>query len=175
MCNQLIDDYECGEILLETAKDEYHNEHQRTSVIDSKTNIVLSFSAVIFIAMMQAVNLKKIFSIKVTTFGDFVIPLILYISLIGALTAMVMSIISLVKCIFTKEYKTIDTAYFYNVKKLKYKERLYSTALAHFYIEATIINKNTNDERVRNYKRGVVLTISSVGFFVLYSVISSAL
>jgi hypothetical protein len=57
--NVLIEDYESGEILLATAKSEYNNEHNRTTILDSKTNIVLTFSALLFVAMTQIVNIKK--------------------------------------------------------------------------------------------------------------------
>ncbi len=167
--------YKAGEIILETARMEYQNEHNRTSIIDSKTNIILSFTAIIFVAFIPMINLKNIITVNVESFGDCILPISISLFLILSMVSMFLSIISLTKCVFTKEYKVIDTEFFYDVNKLKEDKELYSIALSQFYIEATNINKKTNDNRIKNYKKGVIFTIISVMFFALYVILLSLL
>lgn len=167
--------YQTDEVILETARIEYQNEHNRTSIIDSKTNIILSFTAVIFVAFIPMINLKNIITVSVVNFGDCILPISIFVFLILSMLSMFLSILSLIKCVFTKEYKVIDTEYFYDINKLKENKDLYSIALAQFYIEATDINKEINDNRIKNYKKGVICTILSVMFFAVYVILFSLL
>lgn len=167
--------YKTDEVILETARIEYQNEHNRTSIIDSKTNIILSFTAIIFVAFIPMINLKNIFTVNIANFGDCILPISIFIFLILSILSMFLSIVSLIKCVLTQEYKVIDAEYFYDINKLKESKDLYSIALSQFYIEATSVNKETNDNRIKNYKKGVIFTILSVMFFAAYVILFSLL
>ena len=52
---------ESVELLLKTSKSEYENEHNRTSIIDSKTNISLPIISAFFLALIQLNDYKAIF------------------------------------------------------------------------------------------------------------------
>lgn len=169
------DNFECGEILLSTAKSEYENENNRTSILDSKSNIVFTFASVVFVAMTQMVNIKKIFTLKITVFSDVIFPTLLVITLVSAFCSLLCTIILLVTVIFTKEYKTIDPLYFYDPKKLKLGKGLFSSALSQFYIEATLHNKTINDIRVRKYKYALVFMTISIICFVVYVFVANVI
>lgn len=165
--------YPSGKILLDIAKSEYENEKNRTSIIDSKANIVISLSAVFFVAMTQIVDLKTLLKMKINTFTDVFLPSILFITIIGALIIAFISLVFFMRVIFTKTYMTLDANYFYDINKLKREESMYSIATSQFYIEATNANKQANDHRIKNYKRGLITLIISIAVFALHTVLLS--
>lgn len=85
--------YPSGQILLEIAKSEYENEKNRTSIIDSKANITITLLSVLFIAMTQALNLKRIFEIEIKNFSNTIFPALLFITIIGSLAIAFISLI----------------------------------------------------------------------------------
>ena len=127
MCSDEIK-YPSGQILLDIAKIEYENENNRTSILDSKTNTVISLTAIFFVAMAQIINLKKILNFKIFVMQDALIPSILIITIFGALILAFISLIYFLKVIFTKSYFTIDANYFYDIEKLKHNPDYFSIA-----------------------------------------------
>ena len=61
-------DDQAVEVLLSTAKSEYENEHNRTSVIDSKTSIALPIVSAYFLALAPMNDFKSIFDVKIEKF-----------------------------------------------------------------------------------------------------------
>lgn len=160
--------YRCGEILLETTIREYESEKNRTSVIDSKTNIVISLTTICFIAITETIDLNRLLSINSTSFATILLAAILFVSIVSSVIFAFLALIFFLRVIFTKEYKTIDSTYFYDINKLKVEPQLFSIALSQFYVEATIVNTNANDKRICNYKRGMIFLIISITTFTLH-------
>lgn len=167
--------YPSGEVLLQICKSEYENELNRTSVIDSKANIVISLAGVFFVAITQIIDLKKIFQIKIESFVDTLLPTILLLTILGSITTAFIALTFFLRVIFTKSYKALDAKYYYDIEKLKQEIQLYSIAASQFYIEATNVNAVLNDIRVKWYKRGLVLLIISIGAFALYACLLSVI
>lgn len=167
--------YPSGEVLYDISKSEYENEKKRTSILDSKINIVVSLTSVFFVAITQVLNLKKIFSINITSFSDVILPAILFLTIISSMVVSFISLFFFLKAIFTKEYKEIDPKYFYDINKLKKEKELYTITVAHFYIEATMVNKKENDNRVIIYQKGLKLLIVSIFLFSLYMLLKDFL
>ncbi len=152
-------------------KNEYDSERNRTSVIDSKTNIVISFTAVFFVAVVQAINLAKIFSIEINatqTISALILPFVALISIIGALTISLLSIFTFVRVIRTHTYNIIDPVAFYDADILRSNPNEFSIVLAQKYIEATQANYFVNNKRTRLYHRGLVLLVIAIVLFALY-------
>ncbi len=167
--------YPSGQILLEISKSEYENEKNRTSIIDSKTNITITLLSVLFVAITQILNLKKIFEFEIKNFADAVLPAVLFVTIMGSIIIALISLICFLKVIFTKTYFTVDSQYFYDVEKLKYEPTMYAIAVSQFYIEATNTNKAANDKRIREYKCGMILLIVSIVLYAVYAVVTSAI
>lgn len=167
--------YPSGEVFLQICKSEYENEQNRTSVIDSKANIVISLAGVFFVAITQIINLKKIFQIEIESFADALVPTLLLLTIIGSITTAFIAIIFFLKVVFTKKYKSLDAEYFYDINKLKQEVDLYSIAVSQFYIEVTKVNAFLNDVRVKWYKRGLILLIISIGAFALHTCLLSTI
>lgn len=161
-------EYQSGEILLDLCKSEYESEKSRTSIIDSKTNIVISLTAVFFIAITQVINFKKILSVNIDSFANVLIPTILFISIIASLVTGFVALIYFLRVIFTKEYKSVDVNYFYNKDKLKVDKQLFSIATAQFYIEAINVNVSANDHRIKLYRKGMIFLIVSIVTFAIH-------
>lgn len=156
------EDFKSGEILLSTAKSEYENEFGRTSVLDSKSNTVFSFASVIFVAVTQMMNIKKMMSVKISCFSDVLLPAALFLLSIGALSCMTAAVLNLIRVIFPEEYKTVDANYFLDSKKLVIEKGLFSATLSRFYIDATLHNKSVNDRRIKRYRRALILITVSI-------------
>ena len=163
-----IPNYQSGDILYEISKSEYEHEKNRTTVIDSKANIVLSLCSAFLVIITQVINLKKLCDVEIQTFFDCLIPATLFLLICGSTVLSFVSLILLLRVIFTKQYCAIDSNYFNDIEKLKNEKQLFYIATAQFYIEATTYNKNVNDKRISLYQRGLVLLVFSIFLFILF-------
>ena len=177
MTRKQIEDtkYKSGEIFLDICRSEYESEKNRVNTIDSKTNIVITLLSVFFVSITEVINFKTIFSYSVSNFVESIFPTILILTMLGAIVTSFISILCFLKVIFTSSYQCIDLEYFYNIDQLKYDKELYSITLAHFYIQATEINRNVNDKRIKIYKKGMIFLIVSIFLFTLYISLHSCL
>lgn len=91
-------DFDCSfkdesvELLLKTSKSEYENEHNRTSIIDSKTNISLPIISAFFLALIQLNDYKAIFRLPTCTFLQWLLPATLFITYTAALILGLLSV-----------------------------------------------------------------------------------
>ena len=170
-----IPNYQSGDIIYDIAKSEYELEINRTSVIDSKANIVLSLCSAFLVIITQAINLKRLCDVEVNTLSDCIFPVILLLLICGSIVLSFISMILLLRVIFTKQYHAIDPSYFYNIDKLKNEKNLFYIATAQFYIETTNNNKIVNDRRISLYKKGLILLALSIFLFIVYISLESFL
>lgn len=168
-------DFKSGAAFCDLCRREYENESKRTATIDSKTNIIISFSAVFFVAVTQVIDLKQLISYKVVTFGNLILKINAFLGIIIALITSVISLIVLLRVIFTYTYKIIDPNYFYNCNSLQESPENFAVAVALKYMEAANENKQVNDKRARIYKIGIILLIISVILFAYYKCLESFL
>lgn len=168
-------EYKSGEIFLDICRSEYEHEKNRTTTIDTKTNIVITLLSVFFVSIIEVINLKTIFTYPVSSFVESIFPTVLLVLIIGAIVTSFISLLCFLKVIFTSSYQCIDLKYFYDIKKLKYEKELYSITLAHFFIEAIEANRIVNDKRIKIYRKGMILLIVSIFLFTLYISLHSCL
>ena len=160
-------------LLLDTARHEYENEHNRTSVIDTKTSIALPIISAYLLALAQMNDYKSIFAIKITSFLDCIMPTLLFISYTASLALALVSVINMVRVITTRTYNTIKPSDLYDDSYLKADSRVLSVELIRLYIRATTKNKNENDARLPLYRSGLLLILFSIILFVFYIIIKN--
>lgn len=168
-------DDQAVEVLLSTAKSEYENEHNRTSVIDSKTSIALPIISAYFLALAPMNEFKSIFNVKIEKFVDVIIPAVTLLTYVGSLALAFVAVMMMVKVVTTREYNTIKTADLYDEDFLKHKKIALEIKLIQLYIEATQNNKAENDSRIPLYKKGWLLTTISIVLFVAYVIVKNNL
>lgn len=168
-------DDQAVEVLLSTAKSEYENEHNRTSVIDSKTSIALPIISAYFLALAPMNDFKSIFDVKIEKFVDVIIPAVTLLTYVGSLALAFVAVMMMVKVVTTREYNTIKTADLYDEDFLKHKKIALEIKLIQLYIEATQNNKAENDSRIPLYKKGWLLTTISIVLFVAYVIVKNNL
>ena len=168
-------DDQAVEVLLSTAKSEYENEHNRTSVIDSKTSIALPIISAYFLALAPMNDFKSILDVKIEKFVDVIIPAVTLLTYVGSLALAFVAVVMMVKVVTTREYNTIKTADLYDEDFLKHKKIALEIKLIQLYIEATQNNKAENDSRIPLYKKGWLLTTISIVLFVAYVIVKNNL
>ncbi len=166
---------ESVELLLSTAKSEYENEHNRISVIDSKTSIALPIISAYFLALAQMNDFKTIFTVHIEKFADIIIPTISLLTYSGSLILSFIAVMMMVKVVTTRDYNTIKPIDLYDEDYLKNKKTALEIKLIQLYIEATQNNKSENDSRIPLYKKGWLLTTISIVLFVIYVIIKNYL
>lgn len=160
-------------LLLDTAKSEYNNEHNRTTVIDSKTSIALPIVSAYFLALAQMNDYKTIFTFQVSSFKDSIIPTIMLITYTCSLISALVAVTMFAKVIAMKDYNVIKVEDLYDDDYL-IEEPIYITIkLTKLYIDATSFNKRSNNLRIPIFKKGWQLTVVSVALFVIYILIKN--
>ncbi len=160
-------------LLLDVAKHEYENEHNRTSVIDTKTSIALPIISAYFLALAQMNDYKTIFAVKISSYIDCIMPTLLFICYSASLILALLSVIDMVRVITTRAYNTIKPADLYDEDFLKFDSKVISIELITLYIDATVRNKGENDARIPLYRNGWLLTTISIILFVVYIIIKN--
>lgn len=171
MCDQFNQD--SITLLLHTAKEEYNNEHNRTSIIDSKSGIAFPIISAYFLVLAPLSDYKSIFSTQILSFKDCIIPSILFITYSASIILALMAIVKMVLVITTREYITLQPQDLYDEGYLKREPAVLSVKLIDLYIAATVKNKVQNDARIPLYKNSCQLTIVSIVFFVIYMIIKN--
>lgn len=163
-------EYESSEILLEIAKDEYKNELNRTSVIDTKVGIALPTVATYFFMVLKSESVKSIF-LKLRDMRNAAALLYSLCNLfiyVAAIICAGASLFSLFCAIITQSYQKIDPVYFNEKEKMSQPQKVFSAIMVTYFIKALEHNTEVNDNRVVLYKKGVIFAIISLGFFVIY-------
>ncbi|GEM_PF-1127098 len=165
--------YPSATLALDVARSEYENEINRSSILDSKTNTVISLGAVLFVAIAQIIDIKKILAFQITKFADAILPSFMFITIVCSIIFIFIALILFLRVIFTQPYAKIDSNYLYDIEKWKVAIDRSAIATSYLYIQATIFNRSINDKRVSQYRKGVICLVTSVAFFVIYSVLTS--
>lgn len=159
-----------GQALLEIAKSEYQNEFNRTSVLDTKIGIALPIIATYFFLVLQFDNMKLLLLSNIDCTN--VATVLLFVSkpliFLGTIISASFALIYLFRAIITHSYQTIDPRYFNDSNTMSQPEHIFSGVMVTYYIKAIEHNRNTNDKRVRLYRRGWISTMVSLGLFVAY-------
>lgn len=160
-------------LLLNTAKAEYDNEHNRTSVIDSKTNISLPIITAFFLALVQLNDYKYIFQLPTDTFLHWLLPATLFFSYTCALVLGIISVFLMTRVIFAHNYKTLKTRDLYDTDYLKNPALNFSIQLIRLYCECSEFNKSQNDKRIRLYKYSWIVMFITLCLYLVYIILKS--
>lgn len=155
-------------LLMETAKCEYDNEYNRISIIDNKASIILPVVSAYFLAIAQMNDYEKIFSYKITSFVDLIVPSLLFLTYTSSLIIALVAIIMLVSVVSTRNYQNIKSSDLYDVDYLKNESIFLQIELVNLYITTTEFNKMINDTKIAKYQNSWKFTIASIILFVLY-------
>lgn len=155
-------------LLLDTSKSEYENEHNRTSIIDSKTSIALPIISAYFFTVAQMNDYKSLFNIKLESFSDFIFPAFLFSIYSVSLILALISVIKMIIVIATRQYYTIKPSDLYTEDFLKNGELFLAVQLTRLYIEATEKNKEKNSKRIPLYKNSWICVTLSIIVYVIY-------
>lgn len=171
--NETVFDNNSVKLLLETSKSEYDNEHNRTTIIDSKTSIALPIISAYALALAQLNNYKLLFAISVERFADLIIALLLFVTYTASLILALVAVIMMVKVISMRNYSVIKVRDLYDNNYLTQNEVYFSIKLVQLYISATENNKTTNDSRIPLYKKGWIVTVVSIILFVIFLIVNN--
>lgn len=160
-------------LLLTTSMDSYNEEHNRTQIIDSKSNISLPIVSAFVLTVVHAMNYKQIVSLPTDSFSKWLIPFLLFTTYSISLLAGTCSAFFMTRVIMMRDYKVIKARDLYNEDYLKNDVVPYSIAMIGLYIQASEFNKIQNDKRVNWYKIGWRLAFCSLLAYVLYFVLNS--
>lgn len=162
-------------LFLETAKSEYEIEHNRTSIIDSKTSIALPIISAYFLALAEMNDFRNIFKIEIANFSDSILPSCLFITYTAALILTLIAVIMLAKVIMTRDYNVIKPQDIYGTDYITNDVRVLSLKLIDLYITATLHNKEKNDSRIPLYRRSWLFTAISIILFTIYIIIHNTM
>ena len=164
---------ESVELLLKTSKSEYENEHNRTSIIDSKTNISLPIISAFFLALIQLNDYKAIFRLPTCTFLQWLLPATLFITYTSELILGLLSLFLMKRVILTKEYKTLKIQDLYDEAFLKNKRIYLSIYIIKLYCISTTHNKEQNDMRVKWYRKSWGLMFVTLFLYLVYIILKT--
>lgn len=163
------------QLLLDTSLNEYSNEHDRKSTIDSKAGIALPIISAFFLSFAQMNDYKSIVSMPVDRFGAGLLPVTLFISYTGGLILSLLSVALMAKVLFVKDYLRINPSDLYTDENLTKPNCDFSISLMHNYFTAISYNREVNNKRVKSYQLSWTFAFVSVILFVIYIVVKNNL
>lgn len=167
-----FDNFLSAKLLLDISIQEYQNEHNRTSIIDTKTNIALPIIATYLFLILDKISIsyyEKQVEAGILSLMDAELQFgIVIIAIILALA----SCISMFMTIKTDQYTILKLEDFYKPDYMALEEDKFAAAMISFVLKASNSNKRVNDERIKKYKFGLVMVGSSLLVYILYIIIS---
>ena len=165
-------DFQSSELLLEITKSEYQNELERSSRLDTKTEIALAIFATYFFLILQHTSVKQLFMSRpdITNLWSLLVSVLPPVMFLLALILAAFSLVYFVRVIAPYSYQKIDPNCFNDKEKMSYTPREFAAVMVTFYIRALEANRMINDKRVAKYSRGWSCFITSLCLFVLYMI-----
>ncbi len=160
------------EVLWNTAKAEYDNEHGRTSVIDTKANVSLPIISAFFLALLQSNNYKAMVQLPTETLFQKILPVCLFCSYTLSLVIAILSVLFMTRVIMTRNYHVLNLPDLYDRDFLLNDPVPFMIQICKLYCEATMFNQNQNDNRVQWYRRSWFLMFFSLFFYAAYIIMT---
>lgn len=161
------------ELLRSAAQNEYSNEHERTTTMDSKAGIALPIISAYFLALAQMNDYKSISYIPLTNFLSVFLPAMIIISYTAALILAFVAVIWMTRVVFTREYATLNLQNLYTDDYIKNDSIVLSIKFLELYFAAIEHNRGENNTRVKLYQHSWVFTFISVICFVVYIILKN--
>ena len=160
-------------LLLTTSMASYSEEHNRTQIIDSKSNISLPIVSAFVLTIVHAMNYRQIVNLPSDSFSKWLIPFLLFTTYSTSLLIGVFSAFFMTRVIMMRDYKVINSRDLYDKDFLKNDTVPFSITITNLYIQASEYNKLQNDKRVSWYKTGCRLAFISLISYILYFVLNN--
>lgn len=160
-----------AKLLLDITMQEYQNEHNRTSVIDTKTNIALPIIATYLFLILEKINIpyyEKQIEDEILSLMDAELQIGM---IIIAIILAILSSISMFMTIKTDQYTILKVEDFYKPEYIVLEEDKFAAAIIHYIITASQENKKVNDDRVKKYKFGLVMVGCSLLAYMIYMIL----
>lgn len=166
-----FDNFLSAKLLLDITMQEYQNEHNRTSVIDTKTNIALPIIATYLFLILEKMNIpyyEKQIEDEILSLMDAELQIGM---IIIAIILAILSSISMFMTIKTDQYTILKVEDFYKPEYIALEEDKFAAAIIHYIITASQENKKVNDDRVKKYKFGLVMVGCSLLAYMIYMIL----
>lgn len=145
--------YPSTDLLLNLCINEYQKETQRTSSIDTKTNIFLTLSTALYAFFIPLSDLKNVYAIEYSIKNSVVALMITFLVITSFISLLTATII-FISVISSRKYKAIDV---HSLLKYADKEReKTSVVMCRLYDTAVLFNRQLNEKRMKLFKTGVI-------------------
>lgn len=162
------------QILLSVIQKEYEYERERLRDLQSRTGIFLTLASGLFALIPNYAKLDKLKSASIKSLLE-AVPYIIYILiLISTFSLLVISIFYFVFVLRSDKYKKLDYADFSKENATKDIESV-SVVLMETIKDVVQFNKGINDEKIKKYEKGILMTLLAVVTLVLGAIISFTL
>lgn len=161
------------QLLLDTSRNEYSNEHNRKSTIDSKAGIALPIISAFFLSFAQINDYKSIVSMPVIDFASGALPITLFLSYSSGLILSMLSVAFMAKVLFAKDYCRINPVDLYTDDNLTRQNCEFSISLMHKYFQAISFNREVNNKRIKDYQLSWTFAFVSVILYVVYIIVKN--
>lgn len=166
-------DIKSVELLLSITQNEYSNEFERNSMMQSKAGIALPIIAAYFLTLSQMNDYRSMFQIPVNAVWDSLLPLGLCISYSVSLFFAILSLVFIALSVFAKGYKRINPQSFCTEANLSQEYLTFAKKLMHQYFDAIDHNAKANDRRMKMYKQSWTFSLVSVACFLVYLILKN--
>lgn len=167
--------YPVSPLVYEVAQKEYEAELDRSSKLDNKVGITLTFFGVF------SIYITKFFNFSFLLNDEFIPKSCLYnnlkiITIVSQVTVIIAYVVTLILLLLTARatnYLHFDCKYFVGDDQLYKSDNVSSleTKVAMRYIGATMKNTNTNDVKAKNFNRAIL----ALGILIIVCIISEVL
>ncbi|MBP3489068.1 MAG: hypothetical protein J6K53_11795 [Roseburia sp.] len=165
-CKPRFRKFPSSKLLMDLAIEEYQNEHNRTSVIDTKINIALPIIATYVFLVLDRMNISD-YGNQIKNNGIMNTELQIGLLILIVLFAIV-SMVFMFMTIKTNEYTILKVEDFYKPEYMALEEEMFCGAIIKYIIIASKQNKAVNDSRIKQYKMGLVMVGVSFLFYIFY-------
>ena len=165
--------FKSAPVIYEIVKDEYQNEINRTSVLDTKIGIMLPIVSTYFflvIDKIDAVNYKDKLWEHLKSMPQGGMMAYDWLALISLLLSVV-SVALLIIAVATHRYKMLDARWFNSLKYFGKDADELQAVLVTVYRTSISHNEYINDKRAAFYIWGIVVAAISIGFYIAYLIL----
>lgn len=154
---------------------EYELECNRTSIIDSKTGIIITLAAAYLVIVLKEFDFLKYLQLPVNTASTALMPLLLVFLNGGAIVLAVLSLLFLLIAVMPRDYQFLNYDDLLEKELLTEKPDIISVLILQNYIEIIYQNKGVNDKRAVYYRTGLLLLFASIVALFSYKLLTNLL
>ena len=154
--------------------EEYIRELERNSKTDSKISIVLAFSGLLVLYLINFLDFNPLFSTSNSFLSEkklYLFQVLCSILQVSMLIVYLLSLYLLIKCLRTRNYRLIATLDLIDEKLLNESDETIKTYMAVKMQDAIDHNCEINNQRNRQYNRAILYLVSTIVLLLLCQII----